>query len=914
MAAGSGGQRPARDAAMRPPVEPSQAGPFAGARVTLVDEAAEPPVAQASDQPGPCARRTRTALPDPGQAATLDDLVERLRLLKAWAGNPSYEGIKDQVNMAWIAAGRPAGELAGKTTVVDCFRLGRRRVSTDLVVAIVQALHPDVGYVAQWRQALEVVSAESTAAAQVRVQDTLPPDLAGFTGRETELDRLREFLGAGRGDGEAVVISAIEGMAGVGKTQLAIRAAHLFLRERAVDRVLFVNLRGFHPDPGQPPVDPAAVLDGFLRLLGVPGQRIPHDLKGRVALYRGLLSGARALVVLDNAADADQVRPLLPESPGCRVLVTSRRYLSDLHAATHLTVDVFGPGEAVRFLTSAAPRVPVGDDPRAAERVAARCGYLPLALGLVAGHIRAKSGWTLTDHADWLEERHRHRRLDTGVELALDLSYQHLSADRRRVLRLLALHPGHDLDAYAAAALSGMDLHTARTHLDHLCGDHLLQPGTAGRYTFHDLVRAYAGSRALDEDRPPERRAALTRLFDHYVAAAAAVMDVLHPAEAHRRPRVPASRTPAPDLTDPDTAREWLETERATLVAIAAYAAAQGWPGHTIRLSNTLFRYFSGGRHNDGVTVHGYAYQAARQGDNPAEQAHALINLASARMWLGQAESAAEHFEQALVLFQQVGDRVGQIRALNHLGIAERRLGRPRPAAEHYTGALTLSRLTGDLPGQARALNNLATVEELLGRHRAAAAHYAESLVLARQLGDRTGQAHVLANLGEIDAWSGRYESAVHYLGEALALFRQLGSLVGEADVLDSLGVLHTRVGRPAQAAGHHHEALAIRRETGHRNGEALSLNGLGEAAQAAGRIADALTHHDAAHRIAVDIGDREQQARAGTGLGHAHHALGDPALAREHYRQALAVYDELGTPEAGEIRARLDALEPTGS
>jgi hypothetical protein len=321
-------------------------------------------------------------------------------------GDPSYGWITGRVKAAWTAAGRPAGELVGKSTVADCFKTGR---------------------------------GQTWAAAQVRVQDKLPPDLAGFTGRTAELDRLRHALRHGGVNGGAVVISAIAGMAGVGKTRLAIHAGHLLAQDQPFDRVLFVNLRGFHPDPSQPPADPTAVLDGFLRLLGVPGPQIPHDLPARVAAYRGRLAGTRTLIVLDNAADADQVRPLLPDTLGCPVLVTSRRSLTALDIATPLAVDVFTPAEAWAFLTRNVDGVPLGTDPDAAARLADRSGYLPLALGLVAAHIRGTSGWTLTDHADRLDERRHQRRLDNGVELALDLSYQQLPEDRRRLLRLAAL-------------------------------------------------------------------------------------------------------------------------------------------------------------------------------------------------------------------------------------------------------------------------------------------------------------------------------------------------------------------------------------------------------------------------------------------------------------------------------------------
>ena len=893
-------------------LRPLLAGAVILVRMTTTGRAAVRAGLDMSSPPRPVA--SFAALPDPGQATTLDALVEQLRLLKVWAGDPSYETIKDRVNAEWTEAGRPAGELAGKTTVVDCFRFGRRRLNTDLVVAVVQALHPDLGYVAQWRQALQAIGTEGAAAARVRVEDRLPPDLVGFTGRAVELDQLRRILGGGGRDGGAVVISAIEGMAGVGKTQLAVHVGHLLHQQQPFDRVLFVNLRGFHPDPAQPPADPSAVLDGFLRLLGVPGHEIPHELDARTAAYRGLLAGTRALVILDNAADADQVRPLLPGASGCLVLVTSRRNLSGLGPATHLTVNVFTAQEARQFLAQAAPEIPAGDDPDAAARITGRCGYLPLALGLVAGYMRAKPGWTLTDHADWLDERHRDRRLDTGIELALNLSYQHLSADRRRLLRLLALHPAQDLDAYAAAALADTDLDTARAHLNHLCRDHLLQRGTPGRYTFHDLIRAYATTRAHDEDRPPERRAARTRLFDHYLATTATAMNTLHPAETRLRPQIPPARTPAPDLTDPDAAVAWLDAERHTLVAVAVHTAGHGWPTHTTRLSRILFRYLASGHHTDALTVHSHAHQAARHSDDPIGRAHALIDLGGADMRLGRPGPAIERFQQALELTRKADDPAGEGRALHNLGAVEQRLGRYQTAAGHYAQAVALHRRAGNPDGEARTLNSLGEVEARLGRSQAAAGHYARALALHRRAGNPDGEAYTLNSLGEVETLLGRYEPAADHLQQALALFRQLGNSEGEASVLESLGTLHIRLGQPGQGADYHQRALTLFRESGHRFGEAWAFNGLGEAAHAAGRPTDAIAHHNAARSVAADSGGRDQQARAYSGLGHANRALGNSALAREHYQHALALYTDLGMPEAGEIRACLGTLDVPGS
>ena len=853
--------------------------------------------------------------PDPGTAGTVEDLVARLRSLREWAGEPSYQIIKDRVNAAWIAAGRPASELVGRTTVLDCFRSGRRRLDSDLVLAVVEALHPNIGYVTQWRQALRVVAGETRAASQVRVHDAVPGDLPAFTGRTVELARLRQAIDDSGRTGAAVSISAIEGMAGVGKTQLAIRAAHLNADEAAFDRVLFVDLRGFHPDPSQPPADPGAVLDGFLRLLGVSGRQIPHDVEARTAAYRARLAGTRALVVLDNAAGADQVRPLLPETPSCVTLITSRRRLAGLDSVTHVTVDVFTPDEAAEFLVRAVPDVPVGEDPHAIDRIARACGYLPLALGLVAGHIRGTPGWTLTDHADRLDERHRDRRLDRGVELALDLSYQSLPVDQRRLVRLAALHPGPDLDAYAVAALADIDLATAQAHLHDLHRDYLLRAAGPDRYVFHDLVRYFAASRAGDEDRRAERRAALTRLFDYYLATAAMAMDVLVPAETHRRPRLDPVGSPMPALAQPDVARGWLDAERPSLVSAAAHAVAHGWPTHTIQLAAILYRYLAGGFYTDALAVHGHARTAAREVGDSSAEAQALLGLGAVHGQQGQIDLAADFFDQGLVIYRRIGDRLGEARLRTNLGVTDSRRGRYRSSADHYRQALVLYRELDDQLGVARVLTNLGVVEERLGRYDAAAEHHEQALVLYqkledleseanaldclgivderlgrlersverheqalaryRELGTPAGEANALANLGHTTERLGRLGVAARHYRHAIALYQRLGNTAGEAWALTGLGVVHTSLGRPDQGLDKHSEALATFREIGDRDGEAWALNGLGEAAHAAGRSADAVAHHAAALEIAIDTGTRDQQARAHSGLRQARGSLG---------------------------------------
>jgi tetratricopeptide (TPR) repeat protein len=816
--------------------------------------------------------RAFLALPDPGGAGTLDELVDALRSLKMWAGNPSYDTITDQINTAWTAAGRPVGELARRGTVVDCFRPSRRRINVDLLVAVVWALHPDRGYVAQWQQAIRVVLGETHAATQVRAQDHLPPDLPEFIGRHAELDRFRQLLCDRTTSCGPAVILAIEGMAGVGKTQLAIHAGHMLARERPFQHMLFVNLRGFHPDPAQPPAEPAAALDSFLRILGVSGQQIPHDLTARSALYRRQLAGKHALVVLDNAVDEDQIRPLLPDDLDNVVLITSRRRLAGLTKAAHLAADLFTAQEALEFLARAVPDVPVGDDPHAPARVARRCGYLPLALGLMAGHMHAKPEWTVSDHADWLDERHHERRLDGGVEVALSLSYRHLPADRRRLLRLVALHPGPDLDPHAAAALTATDVAAVHLGLDDLCRDHLLQQPTPGRYTLHDLIRDYATGRARDEERPPERRAALTRLFDNYLATAATAMDAIHPAETNRRPRITPPATQTLTLDSPGSARAWLDTERPNLIAVGTYTATKGWPAHSMRLSATLMRYINATHPVDALVLHSHARHAGREIGDLTGEALALTGLAAANGELSRYALAAEQFEHA---------------------------------AERYERA-------GDHASQARALSNLGVVEERLGRYQAAADHQSQALALCRQAGDRGGEAHVLGNLGDVEKRLGRYLLAADHYQLALTTFRQLGNRDCEAWVLTSIGMLHCNLGNPDDAKEHHQQALMMFRDIGDRGGETWALNGLGEAAHADGRPADALTYHTAACTVATDTGDRNQQARALCGLALAHQAAGEIAQAHRHWQHALALYTELGVPEADQVHAHLAALTST--
>ncbi|GLZ42859.1 AfsR/SARP family transcriptional regulator [Actinokineospora sp. NBRC 105648] len=349
----------------------------------------------------------------------------------------------------------------------------------------------------------------------------LPVDLTEFTGRADQLRRLRELAVGGRS--AAAVVCSIEGMAGVGKTRLAVHAAHQ-LADAFPGVRLWVDLRGF--DQHHDPVDPAVVLAGFLAALGVPDHGVPAEPRSRAALYRHLLAGERALVLLDNAATEDQVRPLLPATPGSLVLITGRRSLAGLDGAHALPLDVLPPAEAVDLIATVAGRGRVAADPVAAARLAELCGYLPVAVALAARRLLVRPQWTVWDLADRLADADRRlARLSTGtrdLHTLFDLSYRALSPAHRRLFRLLGLHPDPDFGADSAAALGELTPDTAEAQLESLVDEHLLRQAVPGRYHFNSLVRAYARHRARTDETAPGRRDSVARLLTWYVDAAAA--------------------------------------------------------------------------------------------------------------------------------------------------------------------------------------------------------------------------------------------------------------------------------------------------------------------------------------------------------------------------------------------------------
>jgi DNA-binding SARP family transcriptional activator/Flp pilus assembly protein TadD len=751
---------------------------------------------------------------------------------------------------------------------------------------------------------------ELTVPRGLPVPRELPGPVRQFAGRAAELADLTGLLE--QVSEQTLVVSAISGMGGAGKTALALQWAHQ-VADRFPDGQLHVNLRGY--DPGQP-MSAADALAGFLRSLGVAEQDIPAEAGQRAARYRSLLAGRRMLIMIDNAADAEQVRPLLPGSPSCVVIVTSRDALAGLVArdgARRLDLGPLPPTEA-RSLLRALIGERVDAEPEATGTLAGYCARLPLALRVAAERAAASPGVSLAEVAsDLADQRERLDRLDaagdglTAVRAVFSWSIRHLDDEAARAFRLLGLHPGAEFDAYAAAALADITLRQARRLLDRLARAHLVQPAGTGRYGMHDLLRAYAADQAAEQDSEQERGAALSRLFDHYLATAAAVAGTLFGADPDLL--APPSRVgPVPPVSSPAAALAWLDARRSALVAIAAHAADHGWPGHAIGLAATVFRYLDAGHFTEAAAMHRHACRAAAQSGDRAAEAAALTMLGAAEIAQGRLRQATSHLEQALALCRADGDRIGEARALGHLGLADYCRGRYGRSATCHRRALAIYLELGEHIGEARELHALGVIGLRQGRYEEATGHVRRSLALFRDARCRPGEAFALGYLGELELRRGRYGQAAVHLRRSLGLGREIGSRLCQARALAGLGVCELRQGRHVQAAGHFRQSLALHREAGNYSGQAEALNGLGEAFLAASQAGQASARHAAALVLALQVGDKHEETRARSGLASACQAIGDSEQARRHW-QALAAIPisalAAGAPAPGRARPR---------
>jgi tetratricopeptide (TPR) repeat protein/DNA-binding XRE family transcriptional regulator len=726
---------------------------------------------------------------------------------------------------------------------------------------------------------------------------TLPRDIGSFTGRQPELGQL---VGAASGSSRPGVVSihAIGGMAGIGKTALAVHAAHQ-LAPRFPDGQIFLPLHGH--TPGQRPVDPADALASLLLTAGVAPALIPPGLEARMALWRDRLAGKQLLLVLDDAASSDQVRPLLPGAGGSLVLVTSRRHLSALEDAQTLSLDTLPPEEAAGLLVRLAGRAGLSPDDLAVGEITRLCGYLPLAIGMLARQLHHHPAWTASDlAADLAAARDRlelMRAENLSVAAAFDLSYRDLGAAQQRLFRRLGLHPGPDFDAHAAAALDGTSLAEARRHVDDLYGQHLLGQPSRGRYRFHDLIREHA--RGLAADEPADGAAAAGRLLDYYLhtALAASRHIVVRTPGARRAP--PPARLPpcAPRLSSTEQATAWLAAERGNLQAATEYAAACEYHQHAIQIPAAISHFLDGGGYWDQtIGLYQTALAAARRADDRHGQADALNRLAIFQTVTGDVAAGAANQRQALALYRELGDRLGQGDALHTQGFVQQ-MGSDFPAAAaSFEQALTRYREAGDQIGQGDALLDLAGVQQFADNYPAAGVSLRQALALFRGLGDRYGQAVCLGGLSILQIQTGHYPAAATGMQRARELFHDMGERFGEALQIAGLGVVQRLTGDYPAAMASLRQAREIFGAIGDRFNHAALLGEIGIVHRLTGNYAAAEDCLGQALDLAGDLGDRGNLADLGGQLGALHVQTGDYAAAEDCLGQALEIARTLGT------------------
>ena len=782
-------------------------------------------------------------------------------------------------------------EAAGVSprTVSDIERGVSRKAHKDTARLLADALHligPD-------RARFEAVArgrdpgnaGPGAAAAATR---TLPRDVASFTGRQQEL---QELLDAAADSAGVVGIHAIGGMAGVGKTAFAVHAAHR-LAPRFQAGQIFLPLHGH--TPGQQPVDPGDALASLLLTLGVPAAQIPTGVEARMALWRDRLAGQQLLLVLDDAASSEQVRPLLPGTDGSLVLVTSRRHLSALEDATAVSLDTLPAGEAAALLVRLAGRAGLRpDDPGVAE-LTRLCGYLPLAIGMVARQLHHHPAWTVAGRAAELTAARDRLELmateNLSVAAAFNLSYADLTEGQQRLFRRLGLHPGADIDAYAAAALDGAGLSAARRGLEALYDQYLLTEPVQGRYRMHDLIREHARALADRDDPARDRDDATTRLLDYYqhtgARADALMARQTRPAGALADCAIPAA---VPDLADREQALSWARAERASLLACLDYATETGQHARVIGLTDGLAGLWRlDGPWADAITRHAAAIEAAQHLGDRLGQANALIDLGGLRGVTGDYPGAAGDLEEALGIYRDLGDRLGQANALIDLGEVHLSTGEYPAAAQLLEHALGICRDLGDQLGQARALRDLGVVRWATGEYPAAAQLLEQALGICRDLGDRLGQAHALRDLGYVRRLTGEYPAAAQALEQALGICRDLGDRLGQANALIDLGEVGRATGEYPAAAQALEQALGICRDLGDRLGQAHALSSLGVVRRATGEYPAAAQALEQALGIYRDLGNRAGEAEALNERGTLHRVSGELAQAEGCHQRAL--------------------------
>nr|WP_301374593.1 BTAD domain-containing putative transcriptional regulator [Streptomyces xanthophaeus] len=728
---------------------------------------------------------------------------------------------------------------------------------------------------------------------------TLPYDLPDFTGRAKELAELFDYVqDESRGGERYARIVAIDGMGGMGKTTLAVRAAHR-LAGRYPDGQLHIDLHGF--TPGREPVTPTAALDGLLRTLGTPGDRIPEDLEGRTALWRSKLDGRRMLLLFDNAVDAAQIRPLLPASPGCLALITSRGRLLDLDGVEWVSIGMMEPEDSTSLMAETLGTTRVAAEPAASAELAELCGHLPLALRIATARLRNRPRWTVRYLVERLrDEKRRMDELSSGdrsVAATLRLSYLAMDEEYRTAFRILSLYPCAGTDVHSAAALLGTAVRDAEDALEFLLDVHLVQQPDIGLYTFHDLVRSFAqslrGPATADDD-----AAAVERLLGYYLTTSDAACEVLFPSRERRPTGIPPYQGERPSFRDTEQALSWFDREQAGLLAAVSLAERFGHDRYAACLSrNVGFHLHTHGQLDEFWSVGHLAVAAARRLDDPALLGISLANLGAACWKLGRFEEGLEVAREARDTAIRAGDRHTEANSESTIGLLMSMLGRYEEALPLVERSVSMAQELGNPRAESESLTILSTLYERWGRFPEAAEVARRAIEIDRDLGYRSNEIVALTDLAFAQVGLGEFAEADASLERARDLCDETRSPGDVALVLAlSAQIAHER-GDAVQARAFAERSLVLGRTSGAPIRLAKVENVLGQLHLLWGEHEVALALHGHAHKIAAPMSFRAEEASALVGLAAAAEALGDAAAAARHRAAAEELSDFMGLP-----------------
>ncbi|SPT50215.1 AfsR/SARP family transcriptional regulator [Actinomadura madurae] len=803
----------------------------------------------------------------------------------------------------------PQDERPVERLMVALYRCGRQaealevyRRTHDLFVAE-SGTDPGPGLRRLQQQILrgdpELLRVPGTQLSVDRRPHNLPGDARVFVGRDDELRQLTDMVPgiSGPPAGSAVTVLAVNGMGGVGKTTLAVHLAHR-LAEHYPDGHMFLELHAH--DARREPITPADALDKLFRMIGVPATRVPRALDERAALWRSELAGSRALLVLDDAAGHDQVRPLLPASAGCLVIVTSRRRLTGLHDAWPLSLDVLPVRDAMVLFSgiAGAGRAEPGADVAA---VVERCERLPLAVSMAASRLRHRRTWETRDLLARLTPGDRLldelRDEERGIATVFELSYRGLPPPLRDAFRAFGLHPGPDLTAHAAAAALARPVREAERILEDLLDRHLITEPARGRYRFHGLVQDYARRLARETDPEEERHRTVHRILDFYAGAADRADRLLSP---HRPENgVPLVHSPPelPSLEDDTQAAGWFAAEHDCLLNAAAEAVRIGSPRRVARFARVLAGHLESRGHWDAAArLHTRAVEALRSLDDPPGTARALADLSHIRFRSGEYDAAMEEAEKALTIYRSIGDRRGEADALGRISLVHWHRSRFSEALARCQEALDIHRSLKDRQGEATSLDRMAIYLEFTGDYREAERLRQEALTIFTEIDDAHGRTMALNNMGDLMIRMGDVDRAAEYYEQTAAdaeLSRQ-----HEAIALINMANVHRRTGSHETALANYRAALAIAMELGDRRNQVETLIGIGATFHNTGRYGEALIHHERALTISRSISERYEETLALRHLGETLTASGRYPAAVEHLQQAHALSTEIGVPD----------------